>query len=262
MRLSEQNQRLLSFLGYGTKHPRIVFLGAEESDGGGSGAALHVRRTKFAKIEDMRSATEKLSAADAQFNNAYADETCSPVVQWNTAARIRLALAGVESWDAYNMWSWYWRTYLGRRTGDTFVMECFPLPRKGLGTKIEGYSARRAWSERVSHLRAFTLGINPRYVVAYGKDANEHVEELFPATSKWRVVAGVKNVWLARLAHGGVVARVRFFGNGGFRNREIGPIRDAMWKLGSGPCRLHRAALNSLSSMRGTGSSRLRAPGE
>lgn len=233
---------LLAFLGYGPAAPRVVFLGAEESDGSGGAAALAVRRSQFRSREDAREATEKLAAGDAAFKNPYAADG-HPVEQWNTAARLRLALA---DWRHHRNWGRYWREHLGRFDGDTFLMECFPIPRKGLSTKIVGYSPRRAWAERVAHLRAFALETRPAYVIAYGNDASERVNEIFPVVESahggrravWHPVEGVKRGSIAKMASGGVVARVAFFGNGGFKLDETEALRASMWSLGAGQCAL------------------------
>ena len=143
-------------------------------------------------------------------------------------------------------WRPYWREHLGRTTGDTFLMECFPVPRKSLNTRIPGYNHVRVWCERVEHLRRFATTTEPNYVVAYGNDASERVEAVFPVvrsefderSSDWHDVQGCKRTSIGKTAYGGVVAKVGFFGNGGFRLNDMVSTRDAMWKLGSGKCPL------------------------
>lgn len=237
---------LEGFLGYGSDDPLVLFLGTEESNGGGGAAAIQARRTQFQRIEDVYEASQLLARADPEFVNPFAGVR-NHVQQWNAASRLRLALGG-ENWSAPQDWQRYWRTYLGRRNGDTFLMECFPVPRANSNVWIKGYKPNSTWTTtRMPLLRDFTNSIQPRYVVAYGDVASARVADLFPVVvspydgrnSVWHDLQTMKPSSVGKTATGVAVARVGFFGQGYFSQSDIRTIVQAMWTLGIGqvPCR-------------------------
>lgn len=234
-----------TFLGYGDPQhpPTVLFLGIEESNGGGGNIAHQVRLTQFQRIEDAQRACQLL-AHDPGFINPFTSGG-NPVEQWNAAARFRLALAGLP-WDVPANWNRYWRHYLGRPGADTFLMECYPVPRASTNTWIPDYNPVRQWPARQQVLAQFTNRIRPRYVVAYGGPPRRHVADLFPVVSSdldgkrrmWHPLATMRAASIGKTAHGTVVARVGFFGGGFFNQLDLPLIRDAMWRLGSGPAPL------------------------
>jgi hypothetical protein len=213
---------LVWFVGYGPVRPSVVFLGIEESDGGGGAASWVVRETEFEPIEDMREAhVQKLQKAGV---NPYA-KSGNPVQVWNRAAEFRLALAGRPF--PHDGWEGYWRTRLGRRDGDTFLMECFHVPRRGCRVAVPEDPIAR-WDERLAVLQAFTSTIDPRYVIAYGNQPGELVAQVFNLSIGTGLVERDQR-------RGVVVARVGFFGQGRFDRREIPRIAAEMMTLGPGP---------------------------
>jgi hypothetical protein len=213
---------LIEFLGYGSTQPAVVFLGIEESDGGGGISSWRIREAEFNRVEDMYEAcAHKLAKAGV---DPYA-RPGNPVRVWNRAAEFRLALAGDE--PPYRGWEQYWRASLGRRHGDTFLMECFHLPRRGR-QQVVGEDPAMRWPERLRLLRRFTDTIAPRYIVAYG------AEPCRLAPSVFNVTVGDASVELDR-RRGIVLARVGFFGQGHFGRSNIGGVAKEMLKLGGGP---------------------------
>ena len=220
------------FLGYGPPKPRVLFLGTEESAGGADpleNAAAKV--ANFEKTMDLVNGTTFLAGLP-KFKDPFAGSG-NPVEQWNRAAEIRLALAGLP-WKHVRDWSPYWRTFLGRGAGDTFLMECFPMPRKGKHVRVNGYNPYRSWPKRVEKLAAFTKTIEPHFVVAYGDDAGERVCELFAikesrfesVTRVWHELDGIGTI--GRTSEGTVIARIAFFGQGKYKRESTGTLAATM----------------------------------
>jgi hypothetical protein len=218
---------LLEFVGYGPERPLVVFLGIEESDGGGGPASWRVREAEFERIEDMRTAhTHKLAKVDV---NPYGKRG-NPIQAWNRASEFRLALAGRPV--PYDGWQTYWRDSLGQRHGDTFLMECFHVPRRATNIAVPEDPVVR-WPERLSILRTFASTIAPRYVVAYGSDPCQKVAQVFDLDIGSGTIERDSRL-------GVVVARVGFFGQGRFHRTEIPRIAAEMIRLGLGPVPLQR----------------------
>lgn len=227
------------FLGYGPPKPRVLFLGTEESAGGAD--PLKNAKAKVANFEsrmDLRTGTALLASLWG-FRDPFAARG-NPVSQWNRAAELRLALAGLP-WLHVREWSPYWREYLGRSVGDTFLMECFPMPRKGKHVRVSGYSPKQSWPQRCENLVAFTKSIRPHFVVAYGADASRHVSDLFSIEES--TFDGVKRLWhelkdigaLGRTSSGAVVARVGFFGQGKYKRANTSVLAATMIKYRGSP---------------------------
>lgn len=229
MALSSINE----FLGYGPSTPRVLFLGTEESDGGADPSRNITARLEGFEITMDLLAGTTLLASLPKFKNPFASRRRNPVQQWNRSAEIRLALAGLP-WRHVRTWSRYWRTSLGRSFGDTFLMECFPFPRKEMRVRIDRYDPQREWPHRREKLKRFTNSIEPHFVVAYGAIAFERVGQLFSMQpSLW---AGVTRVWhdldgIGTIGHAGtgtVIARVGFFGHGKYKRRNTDKLAAAM----------------------------------
>jgi hypothetical protein len=231
---TSQIRKLTSFIGYGPKKPKVVFLGIEEGLGGREELTDRevAVRARFEPTEDLCAACKKLGV----------DWQCSRVVVWNTAARFALALAGLDP-DAVNArWREYRYDRLGRNHGEAFLMECFPVPRRGLSHRLPGYSRKSVWCDRRKLLRQFLRSAKPPYVVAYGKPAANLVMDLLDldggrAMEERRRLRGAG---IARVRVGSastVVASVGFFGRN-FGKVDIPRVATAMMDLGSGPLRI------------------------
>lgn len=223
------------FLGYGPSDPRVVFVGTEESDGGAEPVEnVRIRLARFMPTMDLFIGSEILESA-AGFTNPF-KRSGNYVQQWSRAAEFRLALAGLETNE--ETVSRYWREFLGRERGDTFLMECFPIPRRLSSQAVAHYDAVGSWSSRRERLRDFTRRITPAFVIAYGKPARDRIEELFPVrtsiwngqTTVWHGVPGARAT-IALSEWGAAIARTEFFGQGRFRRSEISPIARALIDL-------------------------------
>lgn len=231
---------LMKFIGYGAAQPLVVFLGIEEKDAGGGACAIRVRRTQFARVEDLLNACTLLAQCKG-FRNPFAP-LASTVPQWNTASRFRLALAGL-AWADEDEWDQHWRHHLGRAHGDTLLMDCHCDPAAGLHVD---HPRDQQWPERQQVLARHASQIRPMYVVSYGDDPSRYVHNLFPiapstfrgSTRVWHSLQTRKASSIARGPTGTVVARVGFFGQGRFALVDLDPIVAAMTELGTGPAPL------------------------
>lgn len=221
--------RMMGFIGYGpTGAADILFLGLEEK--ALEGALNLEARSSFASIEDLYEAhTQKLGPAGCY--NPF-QESGNPVLQWNIAARIALKLEGRIEWYDPQAWSAYWRRRLGRKDGNTFLMECFPFPRKNRASRLPagpGWTSDSLWQERRKVLHGYLDLCPPKVVVAYGKPTKEKAADLFSLSpDAWRSVPHLKHP--ASVASNGRtrVAHVGFFGQGQFSVADIPGIVQAL----------------------------------
>lgn len=215
---SDVVEKLVGFIGYGPPKPEVVFLGIEEA--GGGDANILARAQHFDGIEDLYGAHEKLERY-ASVANPF-KKRGNPVQQWNTAAVFALALAEGD----LSLWPSFWRKHLGRRDGQTFLMEKYPVPRSTTSFRVSGYRPNDLWRKRAPILKTFLDQANPRFVVAYGAPAHEAVADFF-TIPRWLSVAGTP--WSVGTATTGVVvARVGFFGQGRFDRAHVPSIAAQM----------------------------------
>ncbi len=221
---------LVDFIGYGPNGPiELLFLGLEErADEGERNLAA---RASFRHVEDLRFAHEHVLASAGCYN-PFAESHKNPVQQWNTAARFALALAGSAFWDEHNAWSSYWRNELGRSHGTTFLMECFPYPRRGRSTRLPGapeLTTDEMWLRRLALLRQFVQRNPVQFVVAYGILTKSKAADIFSIDPKaWHSVPGLNKPVDIATNGNTCVAHVGFFGQGLFANRDIPAIVRAM----------------------------------
>lgn len=226
--------RLSNFIGYGSSDPDVVYLGIEEADGGVD--TIGIRVEHFDDIEDLRLAQEKLRTYGG-LGGPFDTPNRDPVQQWNTAAIFTLALAGHADHSRRENWRTYWRHRLGRRDSESFLMECFPIPRHSIAKGIPGYDPMSLWREtRVHVLRRFLDRCDPQFLIAYGKQAHACCDDLF-ASRDWTTVPGTR--WEVGSTSGRtVLARVGFFGRGQFSRHDILPIAAEMIKRSGSPLEL------------------------
>lgn len=240
--------QLSQFIGYGPspkdgRGAQILFLGIEEAAGEGEEGKrnLHCRAREYQPIEDLLEAHRKLRAHKC-FDPFSAPAAKNPVRVWNMMSRIALALADDPHWNRMDRWNWYWRRRLGRSDGETFLMECFPIPRPGRNhtvSEIPGWHPEKVWPARRQLLQAFIASSPPQYLIAYGNEPGRLVEQLLGDTRlTWTPIANTKSIEVARAPSGTIVARTGFFGWGRFRRSDVPLLRNAMIKLGGGPIRL------------------------
>lgn len=145
--------------------------------------------------------------------------------QWNTASRFALAMGGSASGNDRPTWSDYWRNFLGRSHGSTFLMECVPYPRATRSTPLPafpGLTEDDMWKRRLPILRQHVQRVGVKFVIAYGKATKQKASEIFMLKSDaWRAVSGVsRNVEIATNGET-CVAHAGFFGRGLFANDDI-----------------------------------------
>lgn len=228
---SDHVSRLVDFIGYGPSNPDIIFLGIEEA--GGDEKNIQTRAKYFNVIEDLCRAHELLKQHAGLENPFHFPDNRDPVEQWNTASKFSLALADADT----TLWRSFWRHRLGRSTYETFLMECFPVPRKSVAQRIAGYKPRMLWKDkRMDILSGFISKARPRFLVAYGVPAHTCLDDLV-AVSQWTEIENACSS-VAISEEGIVVAKVGFFGQGRFNKCHIPAIAHAMRDLAGAPLHL------------------------
>jgi hypothetical protein len=111
-------------------------------------------------------------------------------------------------------------------------MERYPLPRKSMAERIVGYNPSELWSARRLVLRAFLSEAKPRFLVAYGKPAQEGCAQLIEV-ARWTSIAST-DCQVGRSLSGVVVCRTGFFGQGLFNRNHLSAIATEMQQLASG----------------------------
>ncbi|MEX0727063.1 MAG: hypothetical protein WD065_12375 [Planctomycetaceae bacterium] len=224
---------LIQFLGYGLskKCAEILFLGLDEKAPERNYEQNLRARLKFERIEDLREAHEQKFGPAADVN-PFA-QNGNPVRQWNTASRFALAIEGHPDWNIRTEWGRYWREQLGWRHGNTFLMECFPIPRpNGNWHPPEALQLppdNEVWAERCPVLQAYLKKCPPKYVIAYGRATKDKASELFSIPDGgWTPIPNVdRPASIARSGHT-CIAHVGFFGRQFFVNCDIPMIVAAL----------------------------------
>ncbi|MGH7206546.1 MAG: hypothetical protein ACREI2_10105 [Nitrospiraceae bacterium] len=227
-------ERLISFVGYGPScAAKTLFLGIEEKAHEGQEAKNLRARSLFADIEDLYEAHQTKLEPAGCFNPFGASG--NPVQQWNTASRFALALRGDPDWGQASCWSEYWRQELGRRDGSTFLMECFPFPRKSRASGLPGappLSEKELWDKRRRFLSQHLSKFPPEIVIAYGAPTKDKVSDLFSIkTGDWRSVDKVEHAASVAINGRTRIAHVGFFGRGQFSFHDIPRIVEALRSL-------------------------------
>ncbi|MFN0197722.1 MAG: hypothetical protein ACKVT0_13340 [Planctomycetaceae bacterium] len=224
---------LIEFLGYGSseKCANILFLGLEEKAPEKNYEQNLKARLKFERIEDLREAHERKLGPAADVN-PFAKKG-NPVRQWNTAARFSLAIEGHPDWNKRTEWRRYWRDQLGRRSGNTFLMECCPIPRPNGNwhppETPQLPSDDEVWAKRCPLLQDYLDKCPPKYVIAYGIQTKDKASELFSIPDDgWTPIPNVdRPASIARNDHT-CIAHVGFFGRHYFVNYDIPKIVAAL----------------------------------
>lgn len=227
---------LYNFVGYGPANPQFVFIGPEE---GSEGAIvnLQTRCTVFpATRHDRNQACRELAAGfNAQGRPHEAQRYLDALVPgteptWSLAARIVAALRQPPT-----AWQDEYRR-LGALSGDTLLMELFPVPKPGTGSWPPGYAGifgfpnqsayyDGLWprdvvpgtgtSARADLIASTLFGIpltRSTYVFGYGRGGRRaefwaRFDRLFGVAGHWTsVIADVAEI--ARHTSGAVVARL------------------------------------------------------
>ncbi len=228
--------KLTGFLGYGPAPgagqagAQIFFRGIEEAADEGE-QNLRCRAREFLPVEDLLEAHQKLGRSQCK-NPFAAPARRNPGRVWNMMSRIVLALANDPEWDQRARLNKYWRERLGRRDGEAFLMECFPVPRRESDhavPAIPGRSPEKNWPERRSRLQPLIAVSRPKYLIAYGVEPGRLCEGLVGGGKlKWMPVRNARNIEVAQSPGGLVIARTGFFGWGRFRRSDVPLLRDAM----------------------------------
>lgn len=216
-------KKLIGFVDYGPKcHVKILFLGYEEhasKEDKERDKNLRVRM-KFKRIMDLKEAHAKLGEAGC--TNPFEDEG-NPVRVWNCAARFALKFEGHCQWKESKILSAYWRNHLGRKQGNTFLMESNPIPK----SKHDEQTLEMIWEERKKVLAKHLRVLKPQFVIAYGKGTRKTVEELFHVQeSEWK-----RKRCVSFASTGGThIAHVGFFGRGFTSKKDIPFVVEELMK--------------------------------
>ncbi len=171
-------RRLSKFIGYGTLHADIWFLGMEE--GGGGPDNIH-RRLKFGRVEDSAAAHKILGIEEYHWGKKKIQRT------WRGMCFIMLGLDGKKITQE-NI-RHYQAESLGRLCGRTLLTELMPIPKPKIdywkynnlipqfASSKEYYSSIKP--NRIRYLRRLIKKYNPRVVVCYGKKYWPDYKEIF-----------------------------------------------------------------------------------
>jgi len=218
-------KQLSGFIGYGPNNPKIIFLGTEEAGGGLKN--IQTRLTKFTSPTQDLYKAHCLLEDFGETPNPLIRKHC-PVQQWTTASFFTLALAG-KSPQEYNN---YCKNYLGRQNRESFLMDCFPVPKPSQGTQIQGYKPKQAWEDfRRDNLKNFISAISPQpiFIIAYGNTAGDKIEELVGSIN-WENISET-DCSVGKIESGTVICKTGFFGQGRFNRDYIRHLAPKMQKL-------------------------------
>jgi len=224
--------KMEDFIGYGTHHPKVVFLGGEERVPGARPAeniAIHL--AEFEPVMDLVTGARLLTRAGFVNPFGVEDAICP---RWTWAAAFRLALAREIGCGPEGA-RWYWRERMARRDDDTFLMDCFLDP-------ADGGDRAAAWPSRREKLASFLALTAPAVVVAHGRIASGKVGELISLQRSW--LDGNTELWhevrgahVGQSASGAVVARVHQEIEGGLvGDRELQCLAAVLIKLRGNEC--------------------------
>lgn len=174
----EEKRNAERFQGYGNKEGKYWFLGMEE--GGGSLEELKKRAVLFSEVEDLYDAHEKLGRAHTMERH---------VPTWRVMSKLVMALNGQPDWANVEAARTYQAEKLGRKAGETFLVELMPLPSPS--TQVWPYKSiycdRDAYYQavrpgRIAMLRKEVSSYSPEFLICYGKGNWRHHEEIFEET--------------------------------------------------------------------------------
>jgi hypothetical protein len=132
-------EKILGFLGYGSSSASIWFVGQEEGLGGKMSelddeAGRNLRaRGKWENLMDLHEAHLTLTEQGMPIDITKPRRGSSTVWLW--MSRIARAYEGFTDWRDREKAREYMRSRLGRSTGDTFMTELSPVPKRNLGDK-------------------------------------------------------------------------------------------------------------------------------
>lgn len=164
-------ENLLNFVGYGNLRAPIWFIGIEER---GSQESLRYRST-FAKVEDLKNAHIRSGK-----NKEWEEVELQPT--WKRMCWIILALQGQEMDNILALD--YQSKELGRKNGETMLMELLPIAKKklnswGLEGVVRQFESLSEYKKkvkpiRIKLLRGLLAEYRPRVVVCYGRWWTRH----------------------------------------------------------------------------------------
>ncbi len=171
----EEKRNAVRFQGYGNKEGKYWFLGMEE--GGGSLEELKERAALFSEVEDLYEAHDKLGRAHTMERH---------VPTWRVMSKLIMALNGEPDWAEPQEARRYQADKLGRKDGETFLVELMPLPSPSTHEwpyesiypdRDTYYQAVRPG--RIAMLREELSKCSPEILICYGKGNWRHHEEIF-----------------------------------------------------------------------------------
>jgi hypothetical protein len=218
----EAVKRIVGFLGYGNVSARVWFIGHEE----GLGRASHdeaiinlVARGHFQPIMDLVRAHHFLR----ENGQSIEIETKKSFTQvWTWMAKLMRARAGEADWRDKEGAKAYVRQRLGRRTGETFLTELSPIPRRTQkdNSWMDWFQTRKRdlnplLEKRQKALRVLFYRHAPSLVVCYGSGAKCQFQELF-SLGAWERTNELREASSDR--H---ILMLPFFGNGHMKHAVI-----------------------------------------
>lgn len=175
----DEVEHLLQFIGYGTLHADVWFVGMEEAGGGEANLRT---RLQFHVVEDCANAHRLLGITKHHWGAKVIQPT------WAGLARVMLALEGVPPTTEHMRD--YQANERGRHDGRTLLTELLPIPKPALATWSYGhilpqFPTREAYGRdvkprRIAYLRRLLAQHQPRFVVCYGKAYWQDYRTLFP----------------------------------------------------------------------------------
>lgn len=179
----QQIDRLVQFQGYGNPRGRVWFIGIEEG-GGGENNLRNRLHPDFAPIMDNHKAHELLGIHQYHTGKRLRQPT------WWTMSKVMLGLDEGKLNPKSDELRSYQADRLGRKDGNTFLTELFPIPKPEANKwqeeyeELLGYESLENYQNEVRNVRIDLLKrmlkeYEPRYVVAYGKACWPDFEKVF-----------------------------------------------------------------------------------
>jgi hypothetical protein len=219
----DQIERLLEWQGYGNPSGRFWFIGMEE---GGTPplVELQARADLWQKVED-------LADAPRPWEHNF-DLTKSITSVWDGIIRIVGGLSGEPEWMSSSFVRDYQARKLGRRSGDTFLTEVLPLPKRSVGDwpyeslwkQKKDYEAA-VRPERMTMLSGLHQRYGPQFTFCYGKSNWAYYRQIFPAVEFKPLVDG--HLELGQVGDSNIVL-MQHFSAWGFTNKAIALIVESL----------------------------------
>jgi hypothetical protein len=188
---SDQQSRLLSFLGFGNPEAPVVFIGTEEG---------LTETASYSLLQQLHDRAKLPSVVGLRKSGVHARKFLAgprPPIQttWNSLVCVLLALDGRLSPDNDEV-RLYQRDKLGRSSGNAQLLEFLPLPAKNsqfwspYDSYFPQFPTRDSYTRTMRPIRRAALrnhlAYGPRLVVCYGSAYWDDFKALFSSIDAWR----------------------------------------------------------------------------